>query len=202
MARAKPVDLGPLVDHHCHGLVLDDLDRASFEGLMNEATGPSPSGTTFFDSMLGVAIRSWCAPVLGLEPHAPAEDYLARRRELGTEASRLLVAAARIEAFLIDTGIDQERLCSPAELAALTGGKAYEVIRLEALAEHLLNEGTGALDFAPAVERALQESTAVAAKSIAAYRIGLDLPADLPSTGALTAVLARSEEHTSELQSR
>jgi predicted TIM-barrel fold metal-dependent hydrolase len=158
---------------------------------MNEAAGPSPLGTTFFDSMLGVAIRKWCAPVLGLEPHAPAEDYLARRRELGTEASRLLVAAAGIETFLIDTGIDQERLCSPVELAAMTGGTAYEVVRLEALAEHSLNEGIGVPDFAPAIERALQESTAVAAKSIAAYRVGLALPADLPSTGALTAALAR-----------
>ena len=145
---AEPVDLGPLVDHHCHGLVLDDLDRPAFEGLMNEAAAPSSLGTTFFDSMLGLAIRRWCAPVLGLEPHAAAEDYLARRRELGTEASRLLVASAGIDTFLIDTGIDDERLCSPAELAAMAGGKAYEVVRLEALAEQLLNEGTGAPDFA------------------------------------------------------
>ena len=187
---AEPAALGPLVDHHCHGLVLDDLDRPAFEGLMNEATGRSPLGTTFFDSMLGLAIRRWCAPVLGLEPHAVAEDYLARRQELGTEASRLLVASAGIGAFLIDTGIDDERLCSPAELAAMTGGKAYEVVRLEALAEHLLNEGTGALDFAPAVERALHDSTAVAAKSIAAYRVGLDLPPALPSRDDLVTAVA------------
>ena len=51
---AESADLGPLVDHHCHGLVLDDLDRASFEALMNEAAGRSPLGTTFFDSMLGL----------------------------------------------------------------------------------------------------------------------------------------------------
>ena len=56
--------------------------------------------------MLGLAVRRWCAPVLGLEPHASAEDYLARRQELGAEASRLLVAAAGIETFLIDTGIN------------------------------------------------------------------------------------------------
>ena len=37
---AEPADLGPLVDHHCHGLVLDDLDRPTFEGLMNEAAAP------------------------------------------------------------------------------------------------------------------------------------------------------------------
>jgi uncharacterized protein len=188
---AEPADLGTLVDHHCHGLVLDDLDRPAFEGLMNEAAAPSSLGTTFFDSMLGLAIRKKCAPVLGLEPHAVAEDYLARRQELGTEASRLLVASAGIDTFLIDTGIADERLCSAADVAAMTGGKAYEVVRLEALAEQLLNEGTGAPEFAPAVERALHESTAVAAKSIAAYRAGLDLPADPPSAEALATALAR-----------
>jgi uncharacterized protein len=186
----ESADLGPLVDHHCHGLVLDDLDRAAFEGLLNEAAGPSPLGTTFFDSMLGLAVRRWCAPILGLEPHASAENYLARRRELGAEASRLLVAAAGIETFLIDSGINAYRLCSPADLAAMTGGRAYEVLRLESLAEELLNTGTDAPDFAHAVEQMLNDSTAVAAKSIAAYRTGLDLPADPPSPGALTHAVA------------
>ena len=41
---AESVDLGPLVDHHCHGLVLDDLDRSSFEAMMNEAAATSPLG--------------------------------------------------------------------------------------------------------------------------------------------------------------
>jgi predicted TIM-barrel fold metal-dependent hydrolase len=63
-------------------------------------------------------------------------------------------------------------------------------VRLEALAERLLSNGIGVDDFAGAVEQALQESTAVAAKSIAAYRIGLDLPAEPPSNGALAAALA------------
>src|SRR5215212_1500235 len=76
---AESPDLGPLVDHHCHGLVLHDLDRSAFEALINEAAAPSPLGTTFFDSMIGLAIRRWCAPVLGLAAHAPPEDYLARR---------------------------------------------------------------------------------------------------------------------------
>jgi uncharacterized protein len=186
----ESADLGPLVDHHCHGLVLDDLDRAAFEGLLNEAAGPSPLGTTFFDSMLGLAVRRWCAPILGLEPHASAENYLARRRRLGVEASHLLVAAAGIETFLIDSGINAYRLCSPADLAAMTGGQVYEVLRLESLAEELLNNGTDAPDFAHAVEQALHDSSAVAAKSIAAYRTGLDLPADPPSTDALTHAVA------------
>jgi uncharacterized protein len=188
---AEPVDLGPLVDHHCHGLLLDDLDRNTFESLLNEAAAPAPLGTTFFDSMLGLAVRRWCAPVLGLEPYASAEDYLARRRELGAEASRLLLDAAGIETFLIDTGMEDQRLCSPSELAAMSGGTACEVVRLEALAEELINKQTAVSEFPHAVEQALQESTAIAAKSIAAYRTGLDLPADPPSTDALVAALAK-----------
>jgi uncharacterized protein len=187
---AASIDLGLLVDHHCHGLILDDLDRASFEILLNEAAAVSPLGTTFFDSMLGLAIRRWCAPVLGLEAHAPAEDYLARRQELGVDASRLLMSGAGIQTLLVDTGIGDERLCSPAELTRLSGGTAYEVIRLEALAEELLQNGIRPADFAEAVEMVLHESAAVAAKSIAAYRIGLDLPADPPGMDVLVAALS------------
>jgi predicted TIM-barrel fold metal-dependent hydrolase len=190
MARDELADLGPLIDHHCHALALDDLDRPAFEALMNEAAGPSRLGTTFFDSMLGLAIRRWCAPVLGLESHALAEDYLVRRQELGTEASRLLAAAAGIEIFMIDTGIDDHRLCSPADVAAMAGGTAYEVVRLEALAEDLLQSGTAVGDLAEAIEQSLQESTAVAAKSIAAYRVGLDLPPNPPAADTLVAALA------------
>ena len=65
----------------------------------------------------------------------------------------LLVAAAGIETFLIDTGIDDQRLCSPADVAAMGGGTAYEVVRLEALAEELLTKGAEAPDFAQAVEQ-------------------------------------------------
>ena len=157
---------------------------------MNEAAGPSLLGTTFFDSMLGLAVRRWCAPVLGLEPHASAEDYLVRRQQLGTEASRLLVAAAGIETFLIDTGVDDHRLCSPEDVAALAGGTAYEVVRLEALAEDLLQSGTAVGDFAEAVEQSMRESTAAAAKSIAAYRVGLDLPPIPPDADSLAAALS------------
>jgi uncharacterized protein len=187
MGRVEQVDLGPLVDHHCHGLILDDLDRLTFEALMNEAAATSTLGTTFFDSMLGLAVRCWCAPIFGLEAHASSEDYVMRRRELGAEASRSLVVAAGIETFLVDGGIHADGLCSASELAAMGGGTAYEVVRLEALAEELLSKGTDVASFAEAIEKALHDSSAVAAKSIAAYRIGLDLPPDPPSDDDIAA---------------
>ncbi|HEX3930316.1 MAG TPA: amidohydrolase family protein [Nocardioides sp.] len=181
-----------LVDHHCHGVLTDDLDRAAFEALMNEAVRPAPLGTTLFDSTLGWAIRRHCATVLDLEPLAPAEEYLARRTELGgAEASRRLLGQARIATLLVDTGLGPDDLTSMAELAALCGGTAREVVRLERLAEQVLAAGTG--DFAGEVEERLRQSRAsgaVGAKSIAAYRVGLDLPATKPASDELAAAVA------------
>jgi uncharacterized protein len=192
------IELGPLVDHHCHGVVTTDLDRAAFEELMNESPGPSPLGTTVFDSMLGLAIRRWCAPVLDLEPHASPEAYLARRAALGIgEVNRRLVGAAGVETFLVDTGLTPELLTSPAELAELAGpapAVGHEVVRLEAVAAAVLTSGAAPAEFAEAVRAALAEARdggAVGAKSIAAYRVGLRLPPAPPSADALVAALDR-----------
>lgn len=183
--------IGPLVDHHCHGLVTDDLDRAGFEAMMNEADGPSPLGTTLFDSMLGLAIRRWCAPVLDLDPHVPADDYLRRRRELGAgEVNRRFLAQAGISTFLVDTGLNATLLTTPDELAATCGGTGHEVVRLEALGEQVLTDGTPPAGFPDAVHERLRTSGAVAAKSIAAYRVGLALPARKPTDGELVAALS------------
>ncbi len=183
--------IGPLVDHHCHGLVEEELDRAGFESLMNEADGPSPLGTTLFDSMLGLAVRRWCAPVLDLEPHVPAQDYLRRRHQLGAdEVHRRFLTAAGISMFLVDTGLGADRLTTPGELAAACGGSGHEVLRLEAVGQQVLAAGTPAAGFAEAVRERLQTSGAVGAKSIAAYRVGLSLPARRPTDDELVTALS------------
>ena len=46
MTLAAEIAALPLVDHHCHGVVLDPLDRAGFEGLLTEAHAPGRAGTT------------------------------------------------------------------------------------------------------------------------------------------------------------
>lgn len=185
------VGIGPLVDHHCHGLVATDLGRAGFEALMNEGSRPSPLGTTSFDSMLGLAVRRWCAPVLGLPAGASADDYLARRADLGAdEVNRRLVAAAGIDCFLVDTGLTPSLLCRPDELAAMADGSAREIVRLERVAEQALADGTPADGFAETVVGLLRGSDAVAFKSIAAYRVGLALPGQKPSDDDLVQTLA------------
>jgi uncharacterized protein len=173
-----------LVDHHCHGAVRRELDRAQFEQLATEADAPAPAGCTALDSQLGFAIRRWCAPVLDLEPHADAEEYLARRSALGAaEVNRRFLTAAGIGAFLVDTGYAADDLLAPAEMAAAAGAAAGEVVRLEAVAEQLPRTGTGAAGFAAAYVEALHAATADAAglKSVIAYRHGLDFDPEPPT---------------------
>ena len=188
--RGEAGDGFGLVDHHCHGVVLRDLDRLEFESMLNEAAGPSPLGTSFFDSMAGLAVRRWCAPVLDLEPHASPDDYMTRRRELGiVEVSRRLLRATNTEDFLVDTGF-APGATGPAELADLAGGRPHEILRLESLVEDLLASGVAASDVPERVIEALRETSAVAAKSIAAYRTGLALPAAAPGKADVVRALA------------
>jgi uncharacterized protein len=204
-SAAAALDTGvaalPLVDHHCHGLVGRDLDRAGLEALLTEAEGPGPLGGSLLDSQVGLALRRWCPPVLGLEPHAPVEAYLTRRAELGAdEVNRRMVAAAGITTFLVDTGYAPEALTTPEELARLGGGAAREVVRLEAVAEEVLAAGCPAAAFADTVRQRLAERVgpgAAGVKTIAAYRVGLDLdparPARREVAAAAGALLAAAD---------
>ncbi len=157
---------------------------------MNEATSPGPPGTTVFDSMVGLALRRWCAPVLDLPPLASADDYLARRRELGAvEASRRLIQRAGISTFLVDTGVGSGGVCDLAGLASLSAGSCHEVLRLEQVAEETLALGAEPRDVPEALVGRLRAPATIAAKSIAAYRVGLQLPPSMPTVDAVVAAL-------------
>jgi predicted TIM-barrel fold metal-dependent hydrolase len=178
-----------LVDHHCHGLVQRDLDRSGFESLLNEGALGS-SGISLFDSMLGIAIRRWCGPVLGLDAQAPPDAYVERRAELGSaDVNARFVSGADVSDFVVDTGFLPEPLCEPTELAQLGGGAAHEVVRLETTAEALLAEDAAPDAFAARLIDRLRTSGAVGAKSIAAYRVGLALPAAKPTDDDLVTAL-------------
>lgn len=183
------VDQLPTVDHHCHGVLRRDIDRTEFESLLTEAGEQAkPSGHSVFDSQVGFAVRRWCAPVLDLDPHAQPDGYLARRLELGhAEVTRRFLRAARIGTFLVDTGFVPESILEPDDLAEAAGGRAYEIVRLEQVAEQVMGDGVGAAEFEGAVRDrlALRTAQAAAVKSIAAYRFGLDLPGEPPSAAEI-----------------
>src|SRR5579875_614729 len=185
-----------LIDHHCHGVVTADLDQAGFGALLTESPWPPPPGTSAFDGQLGFAVRRWCAPVLGLPPSAPPEDYLHRRAELGAaEVNRRLLTGAGVTSWLVDTGYRASQLADPVELARLSGTPARPVVRLEPVAEQVAAAGTDAAGFAAAFAVALQAAVAgrdrgtgaVGLKSIAAYRFGLDFDPARPDATAVAA---------------
>jgi len=180
----------PLVDHHCHGVVTTDLDRAAFESLLTEGE-PGP-GRSAFDTPVGVAVRRDCAPLLGLPRHAPPDVYVARRAELGArEVDRRFLRAAGVAALCVDTGHTPVPLTTPAELAEAAGATAHEVVRLEAVAESVAASGVEADAYADAfrtaVEEAVRRPGVVAVKSVAAYRTGLDLDPARPTDALVTA---------------
>ncbi len=166
-----------LIDHHCHSVVRRDLDPAEFELLSTESSDPPPAGTSFFDSQLGLGLRRWCAPALGLAPFAEPAEYLERRRGLGADTvSELLLRGAGVAEFLVDTGYAQAGLAGLAEFAAAAAARVRPVARLEQVAEDLAAAGAGAREFVTRYPAALAAaaSGAAAVKSIAAYRYGLD----------------------------
>lgn len=184
MSLRSTVDEMLVVDHHCHGVLRRDIDRVEFESMLTEADEPGPLNPTLFDSQIGFALRRWCAPVLDLEPHAEPSDYLQRRADLGhAEVTRRFLGEAGTGTYLLDTGFVPEPILDPAEMAGVGGGTAFEIVRLEQIAEQVAAEGVEASRFADAVRARLAErsAAAVGVKSIAAYRSGLDLPGEQPA---------------------
>jgi predicted TIM-barrel fold metal-dependent hydrolase len=185
----------PLVDHHCHGVATGDLDRAGFEALISEGGAPPP-GLTNFDTPVGMAIRRECAPVLGLPAHADPAAYVGRRALLGAaEVNRRFLASTGTAAFGVDTGFRPDGLTSPADLADLAGrpGAGHEVVRLEAVAEAVAAAGVEPDALAGAVAERLAAAVAGGAigfKTVAAYRVGLDVAPAAPAAADVTRAAA------------
>jgi hypothetical protein len=179
-----------LVDHHVHGIISGELDAAAVESLLTESGAAAAPGTTVFDSQLGFAVRRWCAPVLDLEPSAPAADYLRRRAELGSaEVARRLLTATQVRAWLVDTGYQSDAVTSPDELAAISGSTAFPVARLESIAERVASAGGAAAGFGEGLTAAIQAASSgvVGFKSVAAYRYGLHLEPSRPEPAQVAA---------------
>jgi uncharacterized protein len=187
----------PLVDHHCHGVLRAGGDLA---GLLNEADGAAVADGAPFDSLAGLAFRRWCPPLLGLAAHASVAEYDERRAALGsTEVNRRFLGAGGLAALCVDTGYTPADLLSPGETAGFAGAPAFEIVRLEQVAESVARSGVSAAGFPDAYRRALADRAAqspsriraVGFKSIAAYRVGLDLDGRRPGDAEVVAAAAR-----------
>ncbi|GAA1021646.1 MULTISPECIES: amidohydrolase family protein [Amycolatopsis] len=183
----------PLVDHHCHGVRTGDVARDGFERMLTEADTVSPLGTSLFDSLIGLSVRERCAPILDLPKHAPADDYLARRGELGAaEVNRRFLRGTGSTDYLLDGGFLPESLTTTKDFAELADARAHDIVRLEQVAEDVIRETSAASfaeDFAAELDR--RTRNAVGVKSIAAYRVGLELSGERPAPAEVEAAAGR-----------
>lgn len=173
-----------LVDHHVHGVVATPLERPGFELLMNEGGAPAPRGTSHFDSPVGLAVLMHCAPVLGVDPGSSAARYLQTRADLGAEqVNHRLLGAAGLAALLVDTGHRPADVAGPARMGQWAGARAYQVTRIEAVAEQLASTADGPAAVGDRLGEALDAAAAdsVGFKSVVAYRYGFDLDPAVPS---------------------
>ena len=154
MTAEAPYVAGPLVDHHCHGLVAAGPRPGRLRGPAERgrAAGPLARLAVRLDARAR-RTPALCAPVLDLgRTPPPTTTWRAAASSAPTRSTRRLLGAAGIDTFLVDTGSSRTRSCSPDELAALAGRdvRAHEIVRLETIAERLLAAGTDPRELARA----------------------------------------------------
>ncbi|MFK4109933.1 amidohydrolase [Streptomyces sp. NPDC002176] len=185
------IDTPMLVDQYCHGVLRTELGLGTFEARLGQGAAP---GTTLFDTQTGFAVRRWCPPLLGLEPHCPPARYLARRRELGVlEAGRRLLRGSGITTYLVSSGLPDD-LTGPEEMAAAGDAEAREVVRLEPLAAQVADTSGTVVSFlanlAESVHGAATHAVAFAATAPLADG-GPALAPEPPGPAAVRAAVAR-----------
>jgi len=178
---AEHVDALSLVDNHVHGCWIVPVDRKGFENGLNEAnTAPLADFDTAFDTQVGFAVRTHCAPLLGLPRHVAGDTYWERRDSLApAELARSFLSHAGVSHWLVDTGLARGT-AGLSEMAELTGGTVGEVVRLEQIAEQAAaRAGSYTDNFSEILWR--RAGSAVATKTVLAYRGGFDGDLTRPS---------------------
>lgn len=192
---AEQVQRLALVDHHVHGAFATEPTWESWSNALIEAdTDPCTANTDPLNSQIGMAVRAWCSPVLDLPRHSGASAYFARRTELGeSEVNRRFLASAGVASWLVDTGYSPMGLLEPAAMETVSGRPAYEVVRLERLAQEVADVATSEQEYAAEFRLRLANLApgVVAAKTIAAYRCGFDHDFSRPNDRHVAAAFGR-----------
>lgn len=182
------------IDHHVHGILRGQLPPERLVQQLSESDRPAAAAVAGLDTQLGIAVRRWTAPLLGLEPGVPAERWLAHRSGLDNESvGRSMLPEAGFQALLVDTGYVGNTLTSPDELGALAGVPAREVVRLEVVAETVAARRPSPAAWWDALrdELAVRTRDAIGLKSILAYRYGFDVDPTPPSATEVAAAVDR-----------
>ncbi|MET1063626.1 MAG: amidohydrolase family protein [Arthrobacter sp.] len=188
-----------LIDHHVHGAFDADGGEARFQNALNEGNNePLANPEDAYNTQLGLAIRRWCSGILDLPRHASPAGYWSRRSELGElEVSRRMTRAAGVSDWLIDTGLDAAGYLGQAGMADVSGGRTHEIVRLELVAESVIQEIASPADYVDEFGQRLHTLAlgAVGVKTVLAYRAGFDQNLSRPTSAAVTEAARRWQEN-------
>jgi hypothetical protein len=93
------------VDHHVHGILAGQLSRERLIAGLTETDRPDAAAHAGLEHQLGVAVRRWCAPLLDLPAHVPADEWLRHRSTIdNADVAAALLPCAGLEALFVDTG--------------------------------------------------------------------------------------------------
>jgi predicted TIM-barrel fold metal-dependent hydrolase len=181
-----------LVDHHVHSIVREAPDRQAYLAMLTESD--RPGAVAGWDTQLGIAVRRWCAPRLGLERSASGADYLERRLAMAPlDAAVAFLPPSGIGTLLVDTGFRGDALLGLADLAAVSRARVEPVVRLESVAEDVARSGVAAAAYPKAFREAIAAALprSVAFKTILAYRGGLEIDPEPPTDAQVVEAAGR-----------
>jgi len=167
------------VDHHCHPLRRWPLTVTSldFRALFSETTSPGllvdhvPSTAAYHDGLRRLAVQLGCEAT-------EAAILAERNRSDPALYANALLKGSRTGALILDRGYSDDRTFSAEEHSRYIEPPQWEVVRLETLAEQLIETVATPDEWLAAIQSALRAAVqlgAVGVKSIAAYRSGLRL---------------------------
>ncbi len=204
------VDALPAIDQHCHAPLVDwqslGPEDPGWRRCFSEGRKPAslredvPASAGYREFLRALAAFQGGA----LEPWTQLEAAVVGRRAkavllAGDGYLAQLFDDAGLIGLLVDSGYGGPQALSVAAFAHAARRPVAEIVRIESLAQELLAGSAsrrtfGPVAFADALAERLDKalaSGAVGFKSIAAYRVGLELPA--PSVRAVAAALRRRD---------
>ena len=203
MSFSEFLESVPLVDHHAHGTLREDPSREQFESTITESDRPFAPGVSSFESPVGFALLRFCSSVLGLDGEVTPDEYFAARLELGnSEVNRRFLQASGVARFLVDSGFEADDVLNLEEMRTTAGRPVHEIVRLEAVAQQLIEEDISSAEFSSRLAEVLESAIrggAVGTKSILAYRAGFDIDTARPNSVDVAAAVDRQRRVTSRV---
>ena len=190
----------PIVDHHAHPLLKPSATQTpeGFRQWFTESTDPLVHAQHVPHSLFFRTGLAWLAEELGCEPSLEAV-LAARAARPYPEWVAHLFRQANIQVLLCDYGYGSDQAYSHPEMQALLPCRVEPILRLERLAEELIQRhatfGEMVDAFMERVSQARAEGV-VALKSIVAYRTGLQVTQ--PSLEAVMADFQQARAQVAE----